>query len=81
MKVVDIFKKGTHHINLVNIYDMKLCFLKLKRKCKKNDVKVEIGKMKTKTFFVLFFKCSLNFRAHALQSELNKVSISNFGKF
>ena len=27
------------------------------------------------------FKCLLNFRAHALQSELNKVSISNFVKF
>ena len=31
--------------------------------------------------FVSFFKCSLNFRAHALQSELTKVSISNFVKF
>ena len=28
-----------------------------------------------------FFKCSLNFRAHALQLELSKVSISNFVKF
>ena len=24
-------------------------------------------------FFLPFFKCSLNFKAHALQSELNKV--------
>ena len=31
--------------------------------------------------FCCFFKCSLNFIAHALQSELNKVSISNFVKF
>ena len=28
-----------------------------------------------------FFKCSLNFRAHALQSELHNVSILNFAKF
>ena len=34
-----------------------------------------------KNIFCCFFKCSLNFRAHALQSELNKVSISNFVKF
>ena len=33
--------------------------------------------MKTKTFF----KCSLNFRAHAPQLELNKVSILDFVKF
>ena len=37
--------------------------------------------MKIKTWFVRFFKCSLNFRAHALQLELSKVSISNFVKF
>ena len=37
--------------------------------------------MKTKTYFVIFFKCSLNFRAHILQSELNKVSISKFVNF
>ena len=29
---------------------------------------------------LLFFNGSLNFRAHALQSESNKVSISNFVK-
>ena len=34
-----------------------------------------------KNIFCPLFKCSLNFRAHALQSELNKVSISNFVKF
>ena len=34
--------------------------------------------MKTKTWFVCFFKCTLNFRANALQSE---VSISYFVKF
>ena len=37
--------------------------------------------MKTNTLFVLFFKCLLNSRAHALQSQLNKVSISNFVRF
>ena len=31
--------------------------------------------------YVCFFKCSLNFRAHALQSELSKTSKSNFVKF
>ena len=34
-----------------------------------------------KNIFCCFFKCSLNFRAHALQLELNKVSGSNFVKF
>ena len=34
--------------------------------------------MKIKQYFV---KCLLNFRAHALQSKLNIVSISNFVKF
>ena len=47
----------------------------------KNDVKVRVGKMKIKTWFLCFFKCSLNFRAHDLQSELSKVNISNFVKF
>ena len=37
--------------------------------------------MKIKTYFFCFFKGLLNFRAHALQSELNKVSIQNFVKF
>ena len=46
----------------------------------KNDLKVGVGKMKIKTWFVRFFKCSLNFRAHALPSELSKVSICNFLK-
>jgi len=31
--------------------------------------------------YVRFFKCLLNFRAHALQFELNKVEITNFAKF
>ena len=36
-----------------------------------------------KNRFCKLFKCSLNYRAHALQSELNKVSIilSNFVRF
>ena len=50
-------------------------------KTKKNNVLVGFGKMKIKTLFVRFFKCSLNFRAHALQLELSKVSIFNFVKF
>ena len=48
---------------------------------RKNDPKVEIGKIKTNTWFVCFLKCMLNYRAHALQSKLNKVSISNFVLF
>ena len=31
--------------------------------------------------FVCVFKCSLNFQAHALQLELNKVGYTNFAKF
>ena len=53
---------------------------KNKNKVQKNYPKVRIGKMKTKACF-FSFKRSLNFRAHALQSKLNKVSISNFVKF
>ena len=30
--------------------------------------------------FVIFFECLLNFRAHALQLELNKVGYNNFAK-
>ena len=29
--------------------------------------------------FFFFFKCLLNFRVHALQSELNKDGYTNFG--
>ena len=55
----------------------------MKRKCRKNNFfYVGIDKIKTKkTWYVCFLKCSLNFRAHALQSELRKISISNFVKF
>ena len=52
------------------------------RKCKKkNDVKVGVGKLKTKTYFVFFSNARPILRALALQSELNKVSISNFVRF
>ena len=37
--------------------------------------------MKTKTFFSLCFQILTQFKALALQSELNKVRISNFVKF
>ena len=50
-------------------------------KTEKNYVQVQFGKMKIKTWFVRFFKCLLNFRAHALQFELNKVGYTNFAKF
>ena len=48
---------------------------------RKNDLKVGISTMKIKTWFVYFFECLLNLWAHALQSELNKVTKSNFVKF
>ena len=40
---------------------------KVTEKVLKIDIKVGVGKMKIKTWFVRFFKCSLNFWAHALQ--------------
>ena len=55
MTVNDILTNCNHHISLVKIEDVKYFFLKFKRKCKKKYVKVEVGKMKTKTF-LLFFK-------------------------
>ena len=42
---------------------------------------MELAKLRQKNIFCCFFKYLLNFRAHAPQSELNKVSISNFVKF
>ena len=66
-------------------------------KCGKNDVKVGVCKMKTKTYFVIFSDacsilelmfCRLHYTTLSaafiqlcLQSELNKVSISNYVKF
>ena len=44
-------------------------------------LKLELAKLKQKTFFVIFFKCLLNFRAYALQLEHNKVGYTNFVKF
>ena len=37
--------------------------------------------MKIKTWFVCFFKCSFVLRVGAVIFELDKVSMSNFGKF
>jgi len=37
--------------------------------------------MKTKTWFVRFFKCSFVLRVGAVIFELDKVSMSNFVKF
>ena len=52
------------------------------RKRKKMTVRLEFETRRPKKhFFVVFFKGLLNFRADALQSELNKVSLSNFVKF
>ena len=50
---------------------------KVKEKVRKKDPKVGICKMKTKKLFVRFFKCSLNFRPHALQSEPKKLVYSS----
>ena len=85
MTVNDIQKNYIHNINLVKIQDKKYFSKKVKRgSAKKRDVEVGIGKIKVKLNIYLvffFFKCLLNFRAHALQSELTKVSVSNFFKF
>ena len=37
--------------------------------------------MKIKTLFVRFFKCSIVLRVGAVIFKLNKISMSNFGKF
>ena len=47
-----------------------------KIKCEKNDFQVGFIKMKIKTWFVRFFKCS-----SVLRVELDKISMSNFVKF
>ena len=52
-----------------------------KIKCEKNDFLVGVSKMKIKTWFVRFFKCSFVLRVGAVIFELNKVSMSNFVKF
>ena len=38
------FLNGIHHINLVNILDMKYFSFRLKRKCKKITLKLELSK-------------------------------------
>ena len=50
------------------------------RKCKKITLNLDFAK-EDKNIFCDFFKCSLHFRPHGLQSKLNKVSISNLVKF
>ena len=52
-----------------------------KRKLFKIDSEVELTKMRTKTCYVCFFKCSLNKRAVALILELDKGNISTLVKF
>ena len=51
------------------------------RKCKKKWWYSWSWQNENKDIFGHFFKCSFNFRAHALQSEPYKVSVSNFVKF
>ena len=51
-------------------------YKKILRKCGKTDVEVGVAKMKEEKN-CNFSKCLLNFKAHSLQSELNKVRISN----
>ena len=46
---------------------------------KKMTLRLELSKLRQK--HILSFKCLLIFRAHALQLEVNKVSIYNFVKF
>ena len=71
-------ENGIHHINLVKILDIKY---KVNEKVRKKITsKLELAKWRQQKYCT-FFKCLLNFRAHALQLGLNKVSISNFVKF
>ena len=51
------------------------------RKCRKNDVKLGVGKMKTKTFFCLFQMLAQFQSSCSAMKKLNKFSISNFVKF
>ena len=51
-----------------------------KEKVRKNDPKTKRRQKEDKNIVCLFFKCSLSFRAHALQSEFNNVCIFNFVK-
>ena len=54
MTVIDIFIDGIYHINFVKIYFMKY-FFKVKENVLKNDGKVWVGKIKTKSFLCRFF--------------------------
>ena len=47
MTVIVMFKKDIHHVNLVKIKDMK--YFLINEEVQKNDVKVGVGKIKTKT--------------------------------
>ena len=72
-----IYKKWYSSQKLIKVYGYVLFKIKVNGKKEKNDVKVGFGKMKIKTWNVCFFKCLLNLRAHALQLELSKVSLSS----
>ena len=51
------------------------------RKCGKTTLKLELAKWRQKHGLFVFSNARSNLRDHALQSELNKDSISNFVKF
>ena len=52
-----------------------------KRKCIQIDSEVEGNKMRRKSCYVLFFKCSLNKRAVILILELDEGNASTLVKF
>ena len=52
-----------------------------KIKCEKMTFKLELKKMKIKTWFVCFFKCPFVLRVGAVVFKLDKFSMSNVVKF
>ena len=60
---------------------MELTFSVFKKKCKYIDLKVGVGKMKIKTLYVNFFKCSFIKRGSAVIFELHGGTIFSLVKF
>ena len=76
MKVIDILKNGIHHKNLVNIKDM-IFFVEVKEKAQKNDVKVGIGKIKTKHFLSFFQMLAQSQSSHSAKLVYQTLWSSN----
>ena len=74
-----IYKKVIQHINFVLIPYRKYFLFDVQYKVWKNDFTVWVSKMKIKTLFVVFFKCSQIKMVWSVIFELDEVSVSNFG--